>query len=187
MDDNEILTLYITRREQALSETQARFGASLHALAKRILGSEEDASECENDTYLSAWNTIPPEHPLPLKPYLMALCRRISIDRLRKRTADKRGGGQYESVTEELEECLADPSQSDVGERTALKLTMEKFIRSLSDRDRALFIRRYWYMSSVKELAKDLGMTQGSVKVALHRLREKLRAHLRAEGFTIDV
>ena len=101
MDDNEILTLYITRKEQALRETQARFGASLRALSKRILGSDEDADECENDTYLSAWNTIPPERPLPLKPYLMALCRRISIDRLRKknrrqarrRAVRERGGG----------------------------------------------------------------------------------------------
>lgn len=185
MEDQQILDLYFARSESAITETDRKYGRYCHSIAYNILEDHEDAKEIVNDTYLKAWNTIPPNRPDPLKPYVGMISRHLSLDRYEEYHTQKRGG-QVPLVLEELAECIPDnDSREDIGESVALKDALAKFIRSLPDKTQIIFLRRYWYASSVTEIAEEYGMRENSVNVLLHRARKKLKDHLQKEGFDL--
>ena len=185
MEDREIINLFFARDERAIGHTQKKYGNSLLRQAKRILTDRGDAEECVNDVYFDAWNTIPPQRPAVFGAYLTALCRRRSIDRLRKNVAEKRGKGRAVYVFEELEECLPEESGGDVADKTALKMTMESFIGTLGEEERAIFIKRYWYACSYSEIAAELSITEGNARTVSFRVRGKLKAFLQSQGFGV--
>lgn len=183
MDDKEIVELYWRRNEAAIGETAARYGKFCHSIAFNILGNNEDAEESVNDTYLNAWNSIPPHRPSVLSTFLGKITRRVSIDRWRKRTAQKRGGGQIALALDELEECISGgKSVEQAVEAKLLSDVINSFVKSLPDTERSVFLCRYWYMDSVESIAKEFGFSQSKVKSMLYRTREKLRARLIKEG-----
>ena len=185
MEDQQIVDLYFARSESAITETDRKYGRYCHSIAYNILEDNEDAKEIVNDTYLKAWNTIPPNRPDPLKPYVGMISRHLSLDRYEEYHTQKRGG-QVPLVLEELAECIPDnDSREDIGESVALKDALAKFIRSLPDKTQRIFLRRYWYASSVAEIAEEFGMRENSVNVLLHRTRKKLKDHLQKEGFDL--
>lgn len=179
MDDKQIVELYWQRSEQALAETDAKYGVYCRAIACRVLQDEQDAEECVNDAYLDVWNRIPPHRPSVLSAFLGKTVRHIAIDRLRKKTAQKRGGGEVFLALDELESCVS--SREDVEqevEKQVLADAIRDFLASLRTEERRVFLRRYWYMDSVEEICTRFGFSQGKVKSMLSRTREKLRKHL---------
>ncbi len=184
--DEDILDLYFARDETAITETDRRYGRVCMQVSMGILASHPDAEECVNDTYLKTWNSIPPARPRSLCAYICRIVRNLSINRLRDMTAAKRSRDLTVSL-EELEDCLPDLSGSTDrdGFLRELPRLLSDFLRTLDARDRALFMGRYWYAVSVKELAAEHGMTSGAVSMNLHRTRERLRAYLSERGYTV--
>ena len=187
MQDNEIIALYFSRDERAISETQSKYGAQLRGLARRILYSSEDAEECENDTYMQTWNTIPPKKPSILAPYIFTICRRFAIGRQRKRMAEKRGSGQseYTIAYDELSDVLSDGTAEDPADTIALREALDGFLSSLEGREKTVFLRRYYYLCPLKDIARDCSMGESAVKMTLQRLREKLKKQLISNGFEL--
>ncbi|MBR0537165.1 MAG: sigma-70 family RNA polymerase sigma factor [Clostridia bacterium] len=182
MEDREILQLFNARDEAAISESRRKFGPLILALALRLLRSKEDAEETENDTYLKVWNAVPPAQPLPLAPYFSAVCRRTALDRLRTRARAKRGSGVYEESLSELAEAIPDGDDGRTyADTVALKNALNAFLSALTPDARQIFLRRYWWFSSVKEIASACGMTEGAVKMSLSRTRAKLKDYLKEE------
>ncbi len=184
MDDQQIVELYWQRSEAALSETAAKYSGYCHAIAYGILHDREDAEECVNDTYMEAWNSIPPHRPGVLSTFLGKLTRRLSIDRLRHKTAQKRGGGEVPLVLEELGECIAnDDDPVGAYEKKRLGEIIRAFVGNLPETQRRIFICRYWHMEPIGTIAARLGWSESRVKSMLARTREKLRRILVKEGF----
>jgi RNA polymerase sigma-70 factor (ECF subfamily) len=181
MEDAKILTLFWERNEEALSETRAKYSRLIYSVANRILRNREDAEECENDTYLAAWNSIPPQRPHSLPAFLSGLVRNISISRYRAAHADKRGGGEVILSLQELDECLPAPSETDTA---ALAAALNRFLASLGEEERTIFVLRYWRCDAVGEIARRYGFGQSKVKMMLSRTRDKLRIFLEQEGFS---
>lgn len=184
MTDREIVELYWARSEEAIKETDRLYGRYFHYIAKEILHDEEDAEEIVNDTYLKAWSSIPPERPDPLKAFLGRITRQLSINRLKQNKAQKRGGGQYLLTLDELAECIPDESEK-LASDTDLTDALNRFLRGLPLEQRRVFIKRYWYMSSVAETAAAFGMSESRVTSILFRLRNKLKEQLTKEGFEL--
>ena len=185
MEDRQIVDLYLKRSEEAITETDKKYGRYCHYIAYRILENDEDAKEVVNDTYLKTWNTIPPNRPDRLKPYVGMISRHLSLDRYEEYHTQKRGG-QVPLVLEELAECIPDnDSGADIGESVALRDALGRFVRSLPDKTQSIFLQRYWYSCSMAEIAEGYGMRENSVTVLLHRTRKKLKAHLQKEGFDL--
>lgn len=184
MEDKDIVKLYWARDEAAIAETGRKYGRYCHYVALRITGNDLDAEEVVSDALLKAWQTIPPHTPDDLKPYMGMLTRQLAVNRLEERLAQKRGG-EATVALEELAECLPDPGKGNIPEGVALRDSLDRFLRSLSKRDRRVFLQRYWYACSVAEVATDGGLTVSHVTVLLHRLRKRLKAHLEKEGFTL--
>lgn len=183
MEDREILALFNTRSEAALTEAADKYGTYCRAVARRALTDESDVDECLNDTYLAAWNSIPPHQPQCLRTYLGRLTRNLSLHRYEALQTKKRGGGEVTAVLSELEECL--PSGRDTArevELHELKEVLERFLDSLPADARWVFIRRCWYMDPIAEIAASLGIREGYAKVILHRTRKKLKSVLQREG-----
>ena len=183
MDDHMIVQLYWERSEQAIGETEQKYGPYCYKIAHNILENREDAQESVNDTYLAAWNTIPPHRPTILSTFLGKLTRRISIDRWRSRSAYKRGGGQMVLALEELEECI--PSNESAEQHYARKELLAaylRFIENLPVTDRRVFLLRYWYLDSIGDIAQKYGFSESKVKSMLHRTRQKLHRCLVEEG-----
>ena len=182
MEDKRIIDLFFERSESAIAETEQKYGRYCHSIAYSILGCDEDAEEVANDTYLRLWDTIPPKRPDSLKAYTATICRRLSLDVYKKQHAQRRGG-QAATVLEELTECIpADSGEEEIGESVALSLAIERFIRTLPERTRLIFVRRYFYMSSTAEIAHDLSMRESNVTMHLLRTRKKLADHLMVGG-----
>ncbi len=179
MDDKDIIELYILRSERAIKESRTKYGRLCRACAMRILGSREDAEETENDTYLRAWNTIPPTEPVSLGAYLAAVCRRLSIDRLRKEKSKKRGCGQFILSLQELDDAVSD--LPDPADAAALRDTVRRFVSSLPEDTRDIFLKRYWWFCSIKDIAQQRGMSESAVKMQLARARNKLREQLEGD------
>lgn len=184
MEDQQIVQLYWQRDQMAIEQTERKYGRYLTKVAYHILCNLEDCAESVNDTYLAAWNAIPPHTPQSLCAFLSKLTRRISIDLLRKKQSAKRGGGEYELSLEELSQCLPgghDPEAEVNGKE--LVRTIENFLLTLPEKTRNVFIGRYFYMDSVKEVARYCGLTESNAKVLLHRTRLALADHLKEEGY----
>ena len=185
MDPKELLQALVRREEAALTETAARYGPYIRKIAFGILRDNEDAQEVENDVLLRLWERTLHEAPADLKAYLGMLSRQCAIDRLRSKSAARRGGGGYAAALEELEEALPDPAGADPLEALALRNALDGFLRSLGRRDRQLFLCRYWYAMSLQECAEAFRMSGSAVKTALHRNRKRLKAYLEREEIRI--
>lgn len=185
MDDKQIVDLYWQRDESAIEETDKKYGRYCHYIAYHILADDEDAKEIVNDTYLKTWNTVPPNRPDPLKPYLGTISRQLSLNRLEAQHAQKRGG-QVALALDELAECIPDTdSGADIGESVALSDALTRFLWGLPERTRILFVRRYFYMSPVAEIAADFSMKESAVTMLMLRTRRKLAHFLKKEGFDL--
>lgn len=183
MEDNRIVDLYWQRNENAISETASKYGGYLNSISYQILSNSEDAEECVNDTYIDAWNCIPPHRPSILSTFLGKITRRISIDLFRKRSAGKRGGGETDLALDELEECVAGNSSVEAEiERKELQKTVNEFLAGLPTVERQVFMRRYWYMDSVQTIAEEFGFSESKTASMLFRIRGKLKARLGEEG-----
>ena len=183
MDDTQIVELYWARKESAIEETAAKYGSYCHSIALNILHNPEDATESVNDTWLGAWNSMPPHRPSVLSTFLGKLTRRISIDKWRRSTAKKRGNGQLPLVLAELEDCVSDgKSIEEETERKLLAEVIAAFVKSLPETEQKVFLCRYWYMDSVSTIATRFRFSESKIKSMLSRTREKLRVRLEKEG-----
>ena len=186
MDDLQIIELYFARDEQAIKETDRKYGPYLTCIARNVLDDAEDSREAVNDTYFAAWRTIPPQWPGILSAYLAKLTRRIAIDCFRKRTRIKRGGGEYVVSLAELEGTFsAGNTTEETLNAAALSESINAFLRKLEPQARTVFIGRYYFMDPLAEVARYCGMSESKAKSLLHRTRQKLKAHLQKEGFTV--
>lgn len=186
MEDQQIIELYWMRSEDAISETDKKYGKYCYYIAYNILQNEEDAKECVNDTYFSVWKIIPPNRPNRLSVFLGKITRNLSLNRYKKFKAKKRGYGQIPLVLEELQECISNKKLSDeIVEEMVLVEVLERFLTGLSVEARNIFLRRYWFFSSVKEIASDFSISESKVKVSLMRSRNRLKEMLQKEGICI--
>jgi len=185
MEDTEIIELYWQRNEQAIEESNKKYGGLCISVAYRVLGSLEDCEECVSDTWLRAWSVIPPERPSILKAFFAKITRNLALDRLRRSTAQKRGGGQTPLTLEELQECVSGKPLENELEHRLLEETLEAFLRELEEKERELFLRRYWGMESVGAIADRLSMSRKAATMKLYRLRLRLRERLEKEGITV--
>ncbi|MCM1027454.1 MAG: sigma-70 family RNA polymerase sigma factor [Roseburia sp.] len=186
MKDDEIIALYLARNESAISATSDKYGSYCHSISYNILHDSEDAKECVNDTWLGAWKSIPPHRPNRLSTYLGKITRNLSLNRFRQYTAEKRGFGQTALVLSELDDCI--PSGKDVEqviEEMALTASINRFLRQQSRERRNIFIRRYWYLYPIRDIAIAYGMSESKVASLLFRMRNELKSHLEKEGITI--
>ncbi len=184
MDDRGIVALYWERNTAAIYETNKKYGAYCFSVADNILHSREDAEECVNDTWLKAWNAIPPQKPIKLQMFLAKIVRNTAFDKYVYRTAEKRGGGEIPLVLDELAECIA--GESDVAgiyECKELERCINQFVKDLPQRDGNVFLRRYFFAESTVEIGKRYGLTENNVAVILSRTRKKLRSYLEEKGF----
>lgn len=186
MDDNKIVQLYWDRSEQAISATSVKYGGYCASIAKNILGNQEDAEECVNDTYWSAWNAMPPHRPNVLSAFLGKITRNLALNRYKQIHADKRGGGNLLQPLDELAECVSDTDnvEKEIDRRELVK-AINAFLSTLSPSKRSIFICRYWYFDSIFYIASRFGMTENNVSVTLNRLRTNLRKYLTERGFEL--
>ena len=184
MEDARIIDMYWQRDESAISETAAKYGKYLHSISYGILRNEEDAEECVSDTYAGAWQAMPPHRPSVLSAFLGKITRRISISLWRKRSAEKRGGGETALALDELEECVSGEGDAESeAERRELREKLNAFLRALPPTERQVFMRRYWYMDPVADIAARFACSESRIKSMLYRTRKKLRAMLEEEGY----
>ncbi|MBR0484353.1 MAG: sigma-70 family RNA polymerase sigma factor [Oscillospiraceae bacterium] len=184
MDDAQIIDLYFARSQNAVRETEKIYGAYCFSIADNILHNRQDVEECVSDTWLRAWNSIPPQKPSRLKLFLGKITRNLAFDRYRQKNADKRGNGECSAVLDELAECVA--SSDDVEksfDAKILRQSLNRFLKSLPQRERQIFLKRYFYAESVKSIAGEFQITANHCTVILKRVRKKLQAYLEQEGF----
>ena len=184
MDDRRIVALFFDRNEQALTETRQKYSRYLHRVAHNILQNPQDAEECVNDTYLRAWNAIPPHRPTRLSVFLGKITRRLALDRYAALTADKRGGGTQSAILEEWRDALPD-TDGDPTDDMAVRDALSRFLRQLPNEKRRMFIRRYWYGDTVAAIATDSHATESAIKMTLSRIRGELKTFLEKEGVTL--
>ena len=184
MDDKRIVELFFERDEQALTETKQKYSRYLHRVAHNILQNPQDAEECVNDTYLRAWNAIPPHRPSRLSVFLGKITRRLALDRYAALTADKRGGGNQAAILEEWRDALPD-TDGDPSEDVAVRDAISRFLRQLPNEKRRTFIRRYWYGDTVAAIAADSHASESAVKMTLARTRGELKTFLEKEGIAL--
>lgn len=184
LTDSQIIELYWARDEEAIKQTDYVYGKKLHYLAQRIVQDFEDAQECVSDTYLKTWDTIPPQRPNYFFAYLAKICRNFALGVLDWKSAAKRKG-EVVQLTQEMEACIPDPRHERKLEGEELGEVLNRFLESLSYENRVIFLRRYWYLDTIEEIAGRYGFTQSKVKTQLHRTRTKLHDFLNKEGITV--
>lgn len=186
MDDKGIISLFEKRSEAAIQETAKKYGKYCHYIAYRILYNEQDSEECVNDTYYKAWENIPPHHPDRLSTYLGKITRNFALNKWNYYNADKRGKGQIPVILEELQESVpaADAVEQMVNEIYFANVC-NRFLETLPKQKRIIFMRRYWYMNSIKEICADFRMSESKVKMLLMRLRADFRKFLEKEGVSL--
>lgn len=186
MHDKDIVKLFFSRDEHAITAVSNKYGAYCYSVAINIVTQHEDAEECVNDTWLSAWNCMPPQKPDILKYFLAKITRSKAIDRLKMYQTKKRGLGEVTLVLDELNECVSEGFHPETEVLTAeLADTINLFLSSIPIRDRQLFVRRYFFTERVDEIASKAGMSRSNVSVSLHRTRKKLKKHLAKEGYLV--
>ena len=184
MEDREIIELYNARSESAITHTAEKYGNYCHTIAFNILQNEEDADECVNDTYFRVWNLIPPQWPDNFRMFIGRITRNLSFDIFKYYHAEKRLGNQTAIILDELSECIPSKEKTeDLVDKIILVDILNRFLSNLPKREQWIFTRRYWNTDSVKDIADTLGLTEGNVKIILHRTRKKLLSELEKEGF----
>ena len=186
MEERKIIELYWARSEQAIIETDKKYGRLCYGVAFRILNCREDSEECVSDTYLRTWNAIPPSKPKKLSAFLARITRNLALNRYERYTAEKRGGGEVPLALEELAECIPSPDcvQQKV-EEVFLRDALNRFLGQLPLETRRIFLLRYWNLSPVSEIAESYGISESKVKTSLFRTRGKLRNFLLKEGIKL--
>lgn len=186
MQDEMIVDLYWQRNETAINETENKYGNYLFRIARNILLDREDSMESVNDTYLKAWDTMPPNRPGSLSVYLGRITRFISIDRLRKRTSLKRKASEYTIALSELEDCSSGTNATEASiDNILLTNAIGDYLKSLSEESRNMFIGRYYFLDSIREIAGYTKASESKVKVQLYRIRLELKEYLKKEGFDL--
>ena len=186
MTDEKIVQLYWDRDTSALAETQAKYNRYLTKIAYNILGDMEDSLECANDTYFHAWKSIPPHRPSVLSTYLAKITRRVAIDRVRKKSREKRIPSEYVFSLSELEDCIPSHSKAEQSfEAEELGKLINTYLKTISPEARRLFIGRYFFMDSLKDVARYCGMNEAKAKSMLYRTRCGLKKYLEQEGYYI--
>lgn len=188
MDDSNIVELYWARSENAITETSSKYGNYCYSIAYNILANKEDADESVNDTYMNAWNSMPPHRPSILSTFLGKITRRISIDKWRRQKANKRGGGELQLALDELSDTI--PSGFDIEqafEAAELARIINAFIVALPNIERRVFVCRYWYLDPISSICNQFGFSQSKVKSMLQRTRGKLLVYLKKEGVFYDI
>lgn len=183
MEDNEIIELYWTRSENAIEETQKKYGRYCNTIANNILHSNESAEECVNDAYINVWNSIPPNKPRSLKYFIASIVRNLALNMYDYNNAQKRMG-TADFIIDEFCECTEDKNVQ-IEDEFAVKEAINAFLRSLNKQTRIIFMRRYWYFCSVNEIAESEGLSVSNVKVILYRTRNKFRKFLEKEGIIL--
>lgn len=184
MTDKVLIDLLWARNESAIGEIARVYGPGLYRLALRVTGDEADAGECVNDTYLAAWNAIPPARPDSLPAYLYRICRNFAFGVLDKRNAEKRSAVLTE-LSVELQQCIPDKMEQYRMEALEIRDVLNHFLRGLKPEERMIFLRRYWYGDSIREIAVGICSSESKVKTQLHRTREKLKCYLEQEGINV--
>ena len=186
MDDQWIVDLYWRRDETAIFATETKYGRYCRRIAANILADSQDVEECVNDTWLGAWNAMPPSRPFHLPGFLGKITRSLAVDVVRSRSAQKRGGNTYQVALEELTDCVPTvPGADRVAEERELEEIINRFLRTLPERDCNVFLRRYWYVESLEDIARRYGLKKNTVKTCLFRIRNKLRTYLEQEGIWV--
>ena len=183
MEDKDIVALYWARSEEAIRATAAKYGAYCAAIIRRLLGDGRDSEECLNDTWLGAWNAMPPQRPIRLPPFLGRIARNTALDRYDYNTAQCRGA--LPAVLEELGECVSGAPLEEALDFCALGEAISGYLDTVSPAARRAFLRRYWYGDSLEDIARRYGYTTSKVKSLLHRTRKGLREHLIREGYAL--
>jgi RNA polymerase sigma-70 factor (ECF subfamily) len=186
VEDSKIVDLYWERSEAAIGETAKKYSRYCHSVSYNILHNNEDADECVNDTYLHAWNAMPPKRPDCLAAFLGRITRNLSLDRFRQYNAEKRGRSQAGVAIHELDEVLPSPNgvEQEIDEKE-LAWQLDRFLEGLPKEKRVLFVQRYWYLMPIKEMAEQSGMSESRIKSALFRIRNELRAYFEREGVVL--
>lgn len=186
MDDIKIVQLYWERDQNAITETEAKYGNYCTSIAINILGNNEDAEECVNDTYMNAWNSMPPHRPTMLSTFLGKITRNLSFNRYKHNNADKRGGSEISAVLDELSECVSGKNNVEQEiEYKELVKAIDSFLDTLSPEKRSIFVCRYWYTDSISEIAKQFHMRENTVSMTLNRIRLKLKKYLIDGGYEL--
>ncbi len=186
LEDAAIICLYWHRDPQAIPATAEKYGRYCAVVAQNILRSPQDTEECVNDTYLRAWNAMPPHRPAVLAAFLGKITRNLALNRRRKDTAEKRGGGEADAAFEELAQVVSDRDTPEAAlDRRELLEAVNDFLAALPDAKRRIFVCRYWYFDSVPDIAARFSLSENHVYVTLHRLRAQLRRRLSERGFTL--
>lgn len=183
MNDNEIIELYWERSESAVAVTEKKYGGYCTVIAENILASREDSEECVNETWMRAWNAMPPDRPSRLSVFLGRITRNLAIDRYRRNQSQKFGGGQTAVCLEELSECIS--GNESFTDDLILKDCINRFLHSLPKDKRRIFMLRYWYLFPIREIAVRAGMNEGAVKMSLCRTRSMLKEFFEKEGIDI--
>ena len=182
MEDQKIIALYWQRAEQAITETQNKYGSYCYTIAQNILHCAEDSQEVVSDTWLAAWNTIPPQRPRLLKAFLARITRNLSLDCWYHSQAEKRGGGEIPLALDELSECIGSKNTVESEyDGKELEQAIDRFVKGLPDIQQRVFLRRYWYLEPIDQIAKDLGFSHSKVTSMLQRTRKKLKQYLYEE------
>ena len=186
MEDYEIIDLFLSRSENAITETAQKYGPYCKRIAMNLLSNHQDVEECVSDTYLHIWNAIPPVKPTSFLAYLGRTVRNISIDCYKRQHTQKRGGGETPLLLSELADCIPHTSTMEQElEDRQIAAVISSFLRGRKEPDRLMFVRRYWYGESIREIAEHFGVGEETVKSSIFRTRKKLKAYLEQEGITL--
>ena len=186
MEDRKIIELYNRRDEHAIVETAEKYGAYCFSIALNILANEQDSEECVNDTWVKVWDSIPPNAPEHLKLFLARITRNLAFDRFKTKSRQRRGGGEITVALHEISEFLPakDSAETEEQEKKFME-SVNRFLRTLPERDCNIFIKRYFHTESTRDIAKRYGLSEGNVQKILFRTRQKLKKHLESEGYSI--
>lgn len=186
MTDEKIIELYFVRNEMAIEETDRKYGAYCFQISNNILNCREDSEECVNDTWLKTWDSIPPTKPQCFRLFLARIVRNLSFNKYKAKYTDKRGNGEIALILDELEECIAGTNDvEDFYMTKELQSTLNIFVCSLPKRECNVFVRRYFYSDSIKDISKRYDLSENNVRVMLNRTRNKLKARLEKEGYFV--
>ena len=184
MEDSKIIELFLARDEEAIKQTDIAYGRRLHHLADGIVCNEQDAEESVSDTYMKAWVTIPPRKPQYFFAYIAKICRHIALDKLDWNNAAKRKA-EVVSLTQEMELCIPDTQRERQRDGKELGMLLDAFLRTLTPENRMVFLRRYWYVDTIAEIAVRYGLSESAVQMRLSRTRAKLCTYLEKEGIFV--
>ncbi len=185
VDDNTIIQHYLDRDERAITETDEKYGGYCHTIAENILGNREDSKECVNDTYLKTWNSIPPQRPKIFSSFIGRITRNLAINIYNRNRTERRGGGRINLVLDELEECIPDRASETEYTENELADAVNDFLAALPERNRKIFMLRYWGAVPVSSIAEKMKMSENSVSALLGRIRRKMQKHLSERGVKI--